>query len=70
MKTEQDSVQLKKERYRAEVLKSLNSVVGMVMCAFDGVTIEGGRLQPNQRIRYVNEAIREFTRIVKDNIKI
>lgn len=60
---------LKRERYRAEVKKTLTSVVNIVMCAFDGVTFEGTKMTSNMRKSYINEAIREFTRIIKDNIK-
>lgn len=60
---------LKRERYRAEVKKSLGLVVNIVMCAFDGVTFEGTKMTPSMRKSYINEAIREFTRIINDNIK-
>ncbi len=61
--------ELKKERYRAEVVQALDSVVKMVMCAFDGVSLEGHPLNSYQKMRYVHGSIREFKRILKDNIK-
>lgn len=48
---------LKRERYRAEVKKSLGLVVNIVMCAFDGVTFEGTKMTPSMRKSYINEAI-------------
>ncbi len=60
----------KKERYRAEVLRGLNTAVNMVMCVFDGVTLEGKKMKKSERFEYILHAVNEFKRVITDNIKL